>query len=397
METTTTNNNFKSEEYFINMGPQHPATHGVLRLLLTIDGEIIKKVEPDLGYIHRSIEKMCERDSYQQIVHLTDRMDYLSSHINNEAVCLVVENALEIEVPERVKVIRTIIGELTRLASHQLWWGVMGMDVGALTTYFYGFRDRELINDIFEETCGARLTMNYNIPGGLMFDIHPNFVKRVKDFITHFKTKLPEYDRLLTGNVIFQKRMRGVGILTKEDAISFGASGPVGRGSGYSCDVRKHHPYSALDKVTFKEALRTEGDSLARYEVRIQEMWESMSIIEQLIDNIPEGDFKVATKAVIKLPKGEYYQKVEAARGELGVYVVSTGTKNPYRLKFRSPGFSNLSLLNHIAVGGKIGDLVASMATLDIVVPDIDRQNKYNEYIIKYHKNYLRFTFRVYA
>ena len=373
MDTKIANSNLKSEEYFINMGPQHPATHGVLRLLLTIDGEIIKKVDPDLGYIHRSIEKMCERDSYQQIVHLTDRMDYLSSHINNEAVCLTVENALELEVPERVKVIRTIIGELTRIASHTLWWGVMGMDVGALTTYFYGFRDRELINDIFEETCGARLTMNYSIPGGLMFDIHPNFVKRVKDFIAHFRTKLPEYDTLLTGNVIFQKRMKGVGLLTKEDAISFGASGPVGRGSGYSCDVRKHHPYSALDKVTFKEALKTEGDSLARYEVRIQEMWESMLIIEQLIDNIPEGDFKVTTKAVIKLPKGEFYQRVETARGELGVYIVSTGTKNPYRMKFRSPGLSNLSLLNHIAVGGKIGDLVASMATLDIVVPDIDR------------------------
>src|SRR5680860_160651 len=373
METSTANNNFKSEEYFINMGPQHPATHGVLRLLLTIDGETIKKVEPDLGYIHRSIEKMCERDSYQQIVHLTDRMDYLSSHINNEAVCLTVEKGLEIEVSDRVKVIRTIIDELTRIASHCLWWGVMGMDLGALTTYFYAFRDREMINDIFEETCGARLTMNYNIPGGLMFDIHPNFVKRVKEFIAHFKTKLPEYDTLLTNNVIFQKRMRGVGMLSKEDAISFGASGPVGRGSGYSCDVRKLHPYSALNKVTFNEALRTEGDSFARYEVRIQEMWESMSIVEQLIDNIPEGDYKVETNAVIKLPKGEFYQKVETARGELGLYIISTGTKNPYRLKFRSPGFSNLSLLNHIAVGGKIGDLVASMATLDLVIPDIDR------------------------
>ena len=373
MTDTAATNNFKSEEYFINMGPQHPATHGVLRLLLTIDGEIIKKVEPDLGYIHRSIEKMCERDSYQQIVHLTDRMDYLSSHINNEAVCLTVENALGLEIPERVKVIRTIIGELTRIASHNLWWGVMGMDVGALTTYFYGFRDRELINDIFEETCGARLTMNYNIPGGLMFDIHPNFVKRVKDFIVHFKTKLPEYDQLLTNNVIFQKRMKGVGILSKEDAISYGASGPVARGSGYSCDVRKHHPYSALDTVSFNESLKTAGDSLARYEVRIQEMWESMSIIEQLIDNIPSGEYKVGTNAVIKLPKGEFYQKVETARGELGVFIISTGTKNPYRVKFRSPGLSNLSLLNEIAVGGKIGDLVASMATLDLVIPDIDR------------------------
>ncbi len=367
------NNSFKTQEYFVNMGPQHPAAHGVLRLLLTIDGEIIKNVEPDLGYIHRSIEKMCERDSYQQIVHLTDRMDYLSSHINNEAVCLVVENALELEVSERVKVIRTIISELTRLASHQLWWGVMGMDVGALTTYFYAFRDRELINDIFEETCGARLTMNYNIPGGLMFDIHPNFVKRTKEFIAHFKKKLPEYDRLLTGNIIFQKRTKGVGVLTKEDAISFGVSGPVGRGSGFANDVRKYHPYSAYDRVEFNEALFTEGDSFARYRVRIMEMWESMSIIEQLIDDIPEGDYITPTKAVIKLPKGEYYQKVETARGELGVYINSTGTKNPYRLKFRSPGFSNLSVLNHISKGGKIADLVATMASFDFVIPDIDR------------------------
>ena len=373
MKPTTKKSGFKSEEYFINMGPQHPATHGVLRLLLTIDGEIIKKVEPDLGYIHRSIEKMCEKDSYQQIVHLTDRLDYLSSHINNEAVCLCVENALELEIPDRVKVIRTILGELTRIASHTLWWGVMGMDVGALTSYFYGFRDREMINDIFEETCGARLTMNYNIPGGLIQDIHPNFIKRVKEFITHFRTKLPEYDRLLTGNIIFQKRTQGVGVLSREDAINFGASGPVARASGYSCDVRKYHPYSALDQVNFTEALDTAGDSFARYKVRIAEMWESLSIIEQLIDNIPEGEHKVATNAVIKLPKGEYYQKVETARGEFGVYIISTGSKNPHRVKFRSPGLSNLSLLNHITVGGKIGDLVATMATIDIVVPDIDR------------------------
>ena len=370
---STVKSNLKTEEYFINMGPQHPATHGVLRLILTIDGEIIKNVEPDLGYIHRSIEKMCERDSYQQIVHLTDRMDYLSSHINNEAVCLVVEKALEIEVSDRVKVIRTIIAELTRIASHCLWWGVMGMDVGALTTYFYAFRDREMVNDIFEETCGARLTMNYNIPGGLMFDIHPNFVKRTKDFVAHFKTKIPEYDRLLTGNVIFQKRTKGIGVLSAENAISFGASGPVARGSGVSSDIRKIHTYSAYDRVDFNEALFTEGDCLARYSVRIQEMWESLSIIEQLIDNIPEGNLQTPTKAVIKLPKGEFYQRVETARGELGVYVNSTGTKNPYRFKFRSPGFSNLSVINSLATGSKIGDLVAIMSTIDIVVPDIDR------------------------
>lgn len=362
-----------TQEYFINMGPQHPSTHGVLRLVLTIDGEIIRKVEPHIGYIHRSIEKMCEKDSYRQIVHLTDRMDYLSCHINNEAVCLAVENALQIEVPERVKVIRTIVAELTRLASHQLWWGVMGMDLGAITTIFYGFRDREMINDIFEETCGARLTMNYNVPGGLMFDIHPNFQKRTKDFVTHFKTKIPEYDRLLSDNPIFRSRTEGVGYLSKEDAIAYGVTGPSGRASGFACDIRKRLPYSAYPKVDFKEILMTEGDCFARYKARILEMWESLHIIEQLIDNIPEGDFQAPTKQVIKLPKGEFYQRVETARGDFGVYIVSEGNKSPYRLKFRSPGFSNLFVLDKVSKGCKLADLVAIMSTFDYVIPDIDR------------------------
>ncbi|MBS1519191.1 MAG: NADH-quinone oxidoreductase subunit D [Bacteroidetes bacterium] len=370
---TAVENKPETQEYFINMGPQHPSTHGVLRLMLTLDGEIIKKVEPHLGFIHRSIEKMCEKDSYQQIVHLTDRMDYLSCHMNNEAVCLCVEQGLQLEIPERVKVIRTIISELTRLSSHQLWWGVMGMDLGAITTFLYGFRDREMITDIFEETCGARLTMNYNVPGGLMFDIHPNFQKRTKDFITYFKKKLPEYDDLLSNNVIFTERTKGIGMLSKEDAISYGVTGPSGRASGFSCDVRKHFPYSAYDRVDFREIIYTEGDCYARYRARIDEMHESMKIIEQLIDNIPEGDYKAKTKAVIKLPEGEYYQRVETARGELGVYVVSDNKKSPYRLKFRSPGFSNLSALNIMAKGDKIADLVATMSTLDLVIPDIDR------------------------
>ena len=373
MAETKIYNSLETQEYFINMGPQHPSTHGVLRLVLTLDGEIIQKVEPHLGYIHRSIEKMCERDTYRQIVHLTDRMDYLSCHINNEAVCLAVEKALEIEVSDRVKVIRTIIGELTRLASHQLWWGVMGMDLGAITTFLYGFRDREMISDIFEETCGARLTMNYNVPGGLFFDIHPNFQKRTKEFVEHFKKKLPEYDRLLTGNVIFQQRTKGIGILSKEMAISYGVTGPSGRASGFSCDIRKYEPYSAYDRVNFEEKLDTVGDCFARYKVRIAEMWESLSIIEQLIDNIPEGEFQEKTRAVLKLPKGEFYQKVETARGEFGVYIISDGKKSPYRLKFRSPGFSNLSALNEMSVGCKIADLVAILSTIDLVIPDIDR------------------------
>lgn len=370
---TDTKDFTETQEYFVNMGPQHPSTHGVLRLLLTLDGEIIRRVEPHIGYIHRSIEKMCEKDSYQQVVHLTDRMDYLSCHINNEAVCLCVEKGLQLEIPERVKYIRTIISELTRIASHQLWWGVMGMDLGAITSFLYGFRDREMITDIFEETCGARLTMNYNVPGGLMFDIHPNFRKRTKDFITHFKKKLPEYDELLTGNIIFEERTKGIGYLSKEDAISFGVTGPSARASGFACDIRKKIPYSAYDKVDFKEIVFTEGDSYTRYKARIAEMKESMHIIEQLIDNIPEGEFKAKTKAVIKLPPGEYYQRVETARGELGVFIISDNKKSPYRVKFRSPGFSNLFALDTMAKGCKIADLVAMMSTLDLVIPDIDR------------------------
>jgi len=361
------------QEYVINMGPQHPSTHGVLRLLVSLKGEKVKSIQPHVGYIHSGIEKMCESITYPQIIHLTDRMDYISAHINNEAVCLNVEKALEVDIPDRIKVIRTIMSELTRLQSHQLWWACFGMDLGGLTCFFYGLRDREKILDIFEETCGGRMIVSYNCPGGLMYDIHPNFQKRVKDFIKYFRKILPEYDQLLTGNVIFHERSKGIGKLTKEDAISFGVTGPTGRASGFSCDVRKHEPYSAYDRVQFKEILHTEGDTFARYIARIDEMWESMNIIEQLIDNIPEGPFAVKMKPIIKLPEGEYYQRVETARGELGVYIISDGNKNPYRVKFRSPNFSNLSVLNHIASGFKIADLVAIGGSLDLIIPDIDR------------------------
>lgn len=360
-------------DLIINVGPQHPATHGVLHLVITLNGETIKKVEPHLGYIHRSIEKMCESLTYRQFIYVTSRMDYLSAHINNHCCALVVEKGMQIEVPERAQVIRVLMDELTRIASHELWWGAMAMDIGAFTPFFHAFRERETINDIMEETCGARLTMNYMVPGGVMVDIHPNFQKRVKDFIHLFKSKVNEYDELVTGNIIFQSRMKDVGYLSKEDAISFGCSGPTARGSGVSCDVRKLYPYDVYDKVQFEEVLETAGDSLARYMVRIREMKQSISIIEQLIDNIPEGDFQAKTKAVIKLPKGEFYSRVETARGDFGIYIVSEGGTTPYRIKFRSPGFSNLSALDQMARGSKLGDLVAMMGTLDLVIPDIDR------------------------
>ena len=363
----------EQKEYVINMGPQHPSTHGVLRLLVTLKGETVTNVEPHLGYIHRGIEKMCESITYQQVIHLTDRMDYLSAHINNEAVCLAVEKALEVEIPDRIKVIRTIMSELTRIQSHQLFWSSFGMDLGGLTCFFYGLRDREKILDIFEETCGGRMLVSYNCPGGLMYDIHPGFQQRVRDFVKYFRKILPEYDQLLTGNIIFHQRTKNIGYLSLEDAISYGVTGPSGRASGFSCDVRKHEPYSAYDRVKFNEVLFNEGDTFHRYFARIEEMKESMNIIEQLIDNIPEGPHAVKMKPVIKLPEGEYFQRVETARGELGVFIVSDGNKNPSRVKFRSPNFVNLGVLNHISKNFKIADLVAIGGSLDLVIPDIDR------------------------
>ena len=360
-------------DLIINVGPQHPATHGVLHLLITLNGETIKKVEPHLGYIHRSIEKMCESLTYRQFIYVTSRMDYLSSHINNHACAMCVEKGLQIEVPARAKVVRILLDELTRIASHELWWGAMAMDLGAFTPFFHAFREREAINEIMEETCGARLTMNYIVPGGLMQDIHPNFQKKVKEYISLYKLKIGEYAELVTGNIIFQNRMKGVGYLSPEDAVSFGCSGPTARGSGVSCDIRKLYPYEGYDNLQFDEILETAGDSFARYMVRIREMNESIRIIEQLIDTIPDGDFVAKTKVVLKLPKGEFYTRVETARGELGVFIVSEGGTTPYRIKFRSPGFSNLSALDHMARGSKLGDLVAMMGTLDLVIPDIDR------------------------
>ncbi len=362
-----------NDEFVINMGPQHPATHGVLHLKIWLDGEIIKKIEPHLGYIHRSIEKMCESLSYRQFIFTTSRMDYLSAHINNQACALVVEKALQIEATPRAQVIRIIMSELTRLASHQLWWACMGLDLGAVTPFFYAFRERELINDIMEESCGARLTQNFMVPGGIMNDIHPNFQKRVKSTLNQIKEKFHEYDELLTGNIIFQQRLKGVGFLSKENAVSYGCSGPTARGSGVECDIRKKYPYDGFQNVNFVEATENGGDCWARYLVRLEEIKQSISIIEQLIDNIPQGDFQTKTKNVIKLPKGDFYQRVETARGEFGVYIVSDGASTPYRCKFRSPNFSNLSAIPKMAEGSKIGDLVAIMATVDLVIPDIDR------------------------
>jgi len=364
---------FERKEYVVNIGPQHPATHGVLHFRVSLDGEIIKKVDPHLGYIHRGVEKMCESMTYPQWLHLTERLDYLSAHTNRNAACMCIENALGLEIPDRVVVIRTLMDELTRIASHLLGWSCMCMDMGALTAFIYGMRDREKILDIFEKSCGGRLIPNYSVIGGVMHDLHPDFQKEVKEFVHYLRSILHEYHDIFTHNIIARERMIGIGILTKADAISHAVTGPVGRASGFSCDVRKYRPYGAYNRVRFNEIVRTEGDTYARYMNRLDEITESLSIIEQLIDNIPEGPVSVKTKPIIRLPEGEYRQWVETARGLFEVYIASRGDKTPWRVKFRSPGLSLISVVNTLAEGEKIADLISIGGSLDYVVPDIDR------------------------
>ena len=364
---------FAQDEYIINIGPQHPATHGVLRFRVSLEGEIIKKLDVHCGYIHRGIEKMCESLTYPQTLALTDRLDYLSAHHNRHALCMCIEKATGIEVSERVQYIRTIMDELQRIDSHLLFFSCLCMDLGALTAFFYGFRDREKILDIFEATTGGRLIQNYNTIGGVQYDIAPDFVQKVKEFIAWLRPTLREYHEVFTGNIIAHGRLKGVGTLSREDAISFGATGGTGRASGWACDVRKRHPYAMYGKVDFKEIVRTEGDSFARYMVRMEEIVESMNIIEQLIDNIPEGPFQEKTKAIIKVPEGSYYAAVEGSRGEFGVFLESRGDKYPYRLKFRSTGLPLVSIMDTVCQGAKIADLIAIGGTVDYVVPDIDR------------------------
>ncbi|MDR2232844.1 MAG: NADH-quinone oxidoreductase subunit D [Tannerella sp.] len=364
---------FEPDEYVLNVGPQHPATHGVLRFRIALEGEIIKKLYVYCGYIHRSIEKLGETLTYPQIASYLERLDYLSAMQNRHCFCACVEQAAQIELTDRIKYIRTIMDELQRINSHLLFFSTLCMDLGATTAFFYGFRDREKILDILEETTGGRLMFVYNMIGGLQADIHPNFVRRVKELIAYLRPQLKEYHDLFTGNIITANRMQGVGILSREDAISFATTGPTGRASGWACDVRKRHPYTVYDKVEFKEIIHTEGDCFARYMVRMEEILQSMHIIEQLIDNIPEGEFKVKTKPVIRLPEGNFYTAVEASRGEFGVMIESRGDKLPYRIKFRSTGLPLVGAIESLAKGVKIADLIAIGGTLDYIVPDIDR------------------------
>lgn len=362
-----------TEEFYLNMGPQHPSTHGVLRLVVKLDGETVKGVVPHLGYIHRSIEKMAESETYVQNIHLTDRLDYLSCHMNNLALCMAVEQGADIGVPERGEYIRVIICELQRLQSHLLWWATFGMDLGALTAFLYGFDQREQITDIFEDVCGARLTMNYFRPGGSYCDVPDTFVPRIKAVLEGMKGSLEEYETLVGGNMIIQERCQGVGILTKEQALSFGCSGPIARASGVDYDVRRDDPYGIYDRFEFDVPTQQTGDCYDRYLVRIEEMRQSMRIIEQAIKELPEGPYRSKLKPVVKIPVGHSYANVETARGLFGVYIVSDNKTKPYRLKYRSPSFSNVNIIDTVSKGFKVADLVTILATLDPVIPDIDR------------------------
>jgi len=366
-------NIFGEDDYIINIGPQHPSTHGVMHFRTALDGEIVKKIDVHSGYIHRGIEKLSEALTYPQILHFTDRLDYLSANINRHGLCMCVEKATEIEVPERAQYIRTIMDELNRIDSHLLAWACQTNDLGATTAFIYGMREREIILDIFEKTCGGRLIINQNVIGGVMFDIYADFQKDVKAFIIYMRDKLKEYDRFFSHNVIALGRMVKIGILSKEDAINYAVTGPAGRGSGWSCDIRKHIPYALYNKVEFKEVIRTEGDSYARYLNRLDEIEQSLHIIEQLIDNVPEGDICAKTKAIIRIPEGEYFSRVEACRGEFGVFIESRGDKFPYRLKFRSPSMALVSAMPLICKNEKISDFIGIGGSMDYVIPDIDR------------------------
>ena len=371
--TTKENTIFTEDDYVVNIGPQHPSTHGVLHFRVALEGERIRKIDPILGYIHRGIEKLNESLTYPQTLALTERLDYLGAMQNRHALCMCIEKAAGIEVSERVQYIRTIMDEFQRIDSHILFFSCLCQDMGATSAFLYGFRDREQILDIFEETCGGRLILNYNTIGGVMADIHPNFVRRVKEFIPYMRHNLQEYYDIFVNNVIAHNRLEGVGVLNKEQVISFGCTGGTGRAAGWSNDLRKHQPYAAYDKVDFKEITYTEGDSFARLMVRMKEIEESLNIIEQLIDGIPEGPFQTKTKPIIKIPAGTYYSAVEGSRGEFGVLLESKGDKFPSRLHYRSTGLPLVAAMDTVCHNCFIADLMAIGGTVDYVVPDIDR------------------------
>jgi len=362
------------ETFVLNIGPQHPATHGVLRVKVTMDGEYVMRAEPVCGYIHRMHEKMGENRTYAQFLPNTSRIDYLSAMHYTHAFVGAVERAAKIQVPPRAEYIRVITSELNRISSHLVWWGAFLLDLGGFTPLLYAFDDREKILDLLEGITGARLTYCYYRVGGLYNDVDENFLKGTREFVAHMRSRLGMYRSLVTENIIFRKRLEGVGPISKELCRKYGATGPVIRGSGIGYDVRKAEPYSAYSDFDFEIPVFEETDSMARYLVRMEELVQSLRIIEQSLDKLPEGPV-IAEKVprVLKLPVGDYCYAVEAARGRFMVRIVSDNKEIPYRVKLRTPCLSNLSLFEEASAGMLLADALALMGSLDLVIPDIDR------------------------
>jgi NADH-quinone oxidoreductase subunit D len=362
-----------ADEIILNMGPQHPSTHGVLRVKLKLDGERVVGSECIIGYLHRGVEKIAEHRSYQQFAPYVDRMDYVAAVSNGLGYCEAVEKLLGAEAPPRARVVRTILTELQRIASHLLWLGTHALDIGALTPVFYCFREREEILKIFEKYCGARLTTHAFRIGGLQYETYDGFEEEVKRFCGDFEHKIAEYETLLTENRIWVGRTKGVGILSAEDAIALGVTGPVLRASGIKWDIRKAMPYAAYDQYEFDIPTRTTGDTYDRYVVRMEEMRQSRRICLQAVENIPSGAIMARIGKVLKPPPGEVYHAIEAPKGELGYYIVSDGTTQPYRVRVRPPSFINLQAFDKMARGALVADVVAIIGTIDIVLGEVDR------------------------
>jgi NADH-quinone oxidoreductase subunit C/D len=369
----TKHRRFDDSDFVVNIGPNHPSTHGVLRLQTVLDGENIKHIYPHLGYIHRGIEKIDESYTYPQTLAFMDRLNYLAAMMNRHALVGVIEEGLGVELTDRIHYIRTIMDELQRIDSHLLFLGTNSQDMGALTAFLYCMRDREHVLNVMEETTGGRLIQNYYRIGGLQADIDTNFVDNCHKLCDYMKPVIQEYLDVYGDNIITHNRLEGVGSMNKENIISYGCSGITGRASNWSNDVRKYHPYDMYDKVEWKEIVSNGCDNMSRYMNHIYELYQSISIIEQLIDNIPEGDFYVKQKPIIKVPEGQWYFSVEGSCGEMGVYLDSRGDKSPYRLKIRPMGLSYVSAMDEMLRGEKIADLIATGASIDIVIPDIDR------------------------
>lgn len=362
------------EEMVVNIGPSHPSTHGVCRVIAHLDGEVVVSAEPVIGYLHRGIEKMCENRTYLQVVPLTDRLDYVGSMYANWAYCRAVERLAGVAVPERAEYLRVIVCEMQRIASHMMALGSSAADTGAFTMFIYAFEERERIVEMFESLCGSRLTYNYVRPGGVSFDLPEGWVDTCRGFLKAHVLALAEMDRLFFGNVIARGRLKGIGVLPAADAVAWGASGPVARGSGVDWDLRRDDPYSVYPRFDFDVPLGSNGDCYDRARCRLFEAYESCRIIEQALDQLEPGPVHAPGMPRLLAPRaGDAYDHIESARGSLGVYVVSDGSCRPYRVKFRSPAFCNLALLGKLAPGHTVSDLVVILGSLDPVFGEVDR------------------------